>query len=246
MKHKLLLIASVFSFGVFAQSSLEVRYGGNLVPANGVITILTDPLTTVKTELDIKNTSNTPKSYYAKRIDVTLNTNGSESAIAYFCFAGKCFGNNVLVSEDPLTLNPGQSASQVSGDFQELSGDLDEIDVVGFSEVRYTFYNAANANDSIQVKIYYNPTSTTGINEVSKAGVLSVYPNPGNGLLNFESSVAPKKIEVINLLGQTVFSRTDFNGNAGKLDLRHLPQGTYYIKMSSERGDQINKVILTR
>jgi hypothetical protein len=62
---------------------------------------------------------------------------------------------------------------------------------------------------------------------------LSVYPNPTSGLINFKGfsgATGPVKAEVLNSLGQTVFSKSDFSMN-DVIDLSNKVQGIYFIQI---------------
>lgn len=55
---------------------------------------------------------------------------------------------------------------------------------------------------------------------------LKVYPNPTNGILNIKKVSDPKKIEIINLTGSTVYK----DKFTDKLDLSFLTKGVYFVR----------------
>lgn len=80
-----------------------------------------------------------------------------------------------------------------------------------------------------------------GINENQHDKLLSVYPNPSNGLfeiiLSDDLSVMP--IEITDLTGKVLMQKVwiSASGNfAEKLDLRHLPAGNYLLRAYSSKG----------
>ena len=79
--------------------------------------------------------------------------------------------------------------------------------------------------------------------------IINVYPNPSNG----EVHVALKgghqaDVKVYDFMGRQLFTYS-FNGlNHTTLEnyLNHLGSGVYFIKASSELGNQTTKLVLTR
>lgn len=75
-------------------------------------------------------------------------------------------------------------------------------------------------------------TSGTGISELSYES-LSVYPNPANDVLNFESKFNGSA-EVIDASGRVVSSATVTNGQ-NRLDISELKSGIYLLRLISEQ-----------
>jgi hypothetical protein len=250
MKKLLLISSTLFSFYVVAQSSIQLKQVTNsgtttLVP-NATITAVTIPNANIKVTLDIKNTSASTQSYVAKRYDVLLNSTPSATAVAYFCFAGSCYGDVIFQSPSPVVLRSNKSASDTTASFFMLVADLDEADVVGPSIVKYTFKNMSNANDTAQVTIKYN--GSVGVNELNNAlSSFDIFPNPAkpitalkiNSLKEFNT-----ELFIYNALGVLV-SEKKIQLNSGKntipLSLEGLSTGVYFVSLKSE-----NKIITKR
>lgn len=70
-----------------------------------------------------------------------------------------------------------------------------------------------------------------------KEYVIAVYPNPSEGVvwIDITDNVSPQKIdiEVFNNIGQKVHTHSTNNETKIELDLSHLPNGSYIVKMSS-------------
>jgi hypothetical protein len=236
MKKFLLLSIAVVSLKGFSQSSLQLTHveaTATLAP-NSVVTATTAPSTITKVTFDIKNTSSSTKSYDAIRYDKNLN-NG---ALAFFCFAGTCYGAGTFTSQTPITLNPGQSASQLPGQYNMLIADLDEAATIGFSDIRYTFINTANSSDSIQVVVHYN--QTMGLtNHASVLNAMDVFPNPAtdNVTIRINSvKAAEGKLSVYNALGAAVNEKQiTLSEGKNKVDLNveSLPAGLYFASIKT-------------
>ena len=81
--------------------------------------------------------------------------------------------------------------------------------------------------------------TTTGIEN------FSVYPNPSVGMLTVASAkMDAYKIEVINVLGEVIFTR---NGNGvvkESFDLSNYSSGLYFVKLSNGRSESVQKVVV--
>jgi hypothetical protein len=73
-----------------------------------------------------------------------------------------------------------------------------------------------------------------------------IYPNPVSGLVTIESSTGSiRSVTVLNLLGEAVLQA----GNVGRdvrptrLDMSKLPVGTYFLRIETERGTMVRKVV---
>ncbi len=80
---------------------------------------------------------------------------------------------------------------------------------------------------------------STGINNNNKILSLSIYPNPTNGILNIELKIDNNNsyIEIINLLGQAVFTQKLSTGKQHNISLdKTLPKGIYQIMIRNENA----------
>jgi len=67
-----------------------------------------------------------------------------------------------------------------------------------------------------------------GIQEVAGMGALEVYPNPTNGLLQFELEV-PSVISLLDMSGREVMNER-MNGGTARMDISNLPNGVYMLR----------------
>ena len=253
MKSVLLLPFSLLSFGLFGQGSLQIFDSNNtsvpLAP-NTVIDLTVAVTDNVKFTFDVKNISGSTKEVSAKRYDAVLNPGSSQAAMAYFCFAGQCYGPGTPVSPNTLTLTPNQHASDIPGSYQMLVADLDEGDVVGYSLIKYTFFDKNNPNDSVQASLRYNNT-VTRLSDISKSvQAMSLYPNPCEGnsslMLNVHSAFNAK-LRVFNTLGDMV-SEQNLNLNQGQhkveLNLDQMSPGVYLVNLRSGESTMTKRLVI--
>jgi PKD repeat protein len=89
-------------------------------------------------------------------------------------------------------------------------------------------------------------TVTTGnclANEsFSKIEGFKLYPNPVIEVLNVTCAQEISKIEISNILGQTI-DRLSINANDSQIDMSRLSSGTYLIKVTVNEKSEIYKVI---
>ncbi len=238
MKKLLFCILSIASIVATAQNSIFLTNtsSASTITPNSNINLVTTAGGNTNIVVDIKNTSGTTKSYNVKRYDIQLNSAGSTTASAYFCFAGNCYGSGIIVSPTPITLNSNQSASQLSGSYNMLIADLDEASSVGASIVKYTFINTTTASDSVQFTVKYN--APLGVNEITNTiSSFEAFPNPATDFTNFKinSKVSTDaKFEVYNALGALISTKTiTLTEGKNKLDysVENLSSGIYFASI---------------
>tara|TARA_Y100000385_G_C13019631_1_gene605551 strand:- start:88 stop:1386 length:1299 start_codon:yes stop_codon:yes gene_type:complete len=72
---------------------------------------------------------------------------------------------------------------------------------------------------------------------------LYLFPNPTNGVLNFNGNSLVESIQIIDNHGKIVFENY-VNNFKGSLDLNHLSNGIYFIKAFTNSGSIHKKIIL--
>lgn len=235
-----------------AQNSIQLKNADtdiDLSP-NEVISIEVDPETNAKVTFDVKNISNSTKSYIAKRYDVLLNANSTSTAQAYFCIAGSCYGPPTLVSPSPLTLLSQQSASELEGPYQMLIADLDEATTRGYSIIKYTFQNTDVAGDSVQVTINYNAPKTTNIMSQSDPTFdFEIAPNPSNESIRIKTIKIQDNpvVTIIDVLGNVIHKEqiTKYQSEEGyKIDLTGYAAGIYHVSLKSQNSTAIKKIVV--
>ena len=82
-------------------------------------------------------------------------------------------------------------------------------------------------------------------NEIFASANISIYPNPSsNHKINIDSTISIDDLQLINLNGQLLLEVKNpvFNNNSYTLD--NLPQGFYFLKLSSNNQSLIKKVMV--
>jgi Secretion system C-terminal sorting domain/Ig-like domain CHU_C associated len=178
--------------------------------------------------------------YYASQ-----TVNGCESARAAAA---------VTVNELPAT--PTGNATQ---DFEE-GETLADLDVTGTNVVWYadaalttelsdetvlvddtTYYAVSVALDCYSAPLAVTVNQIMGTVVAEKTATV-VYPNPVQEQLYFEGINEVSKVEVFNLLGQAVIAQSP-NAASFSVDMSQLAKGNYVVKVLSQNGLEIHKVV---
>jgi hypothetical protein len=88
------------------------------------------------------------------------------------------------------------------------------------------------------ISIVWDPVITTGVKDGGLAELFSVYPNPTTGKVKITGSDF-SLVEVLNETG-TVLQNT----TSASLDLSSLAAGVYYLRIQTESGIAVKKILL--
>ena len=61
----------------------------------------------------------------------------------------------------------------------------------------------------------------------------SIYPNPANNVIRFQSELPMEQVEIFSLTGSKVLSQTN---NVEQVDIANLAKGIYMLKASAADG----------
>jgi hypothetical protein len=89
-------------------------------------------------------------------------------------------------------------------------------------------------------------SSPTGIEVIADQNDVKIYPNPSTGIITISTpSSTDFSYEVFDLMGKVVYVSKKINIPGATVDLSNLKKGLYNIKVVSEKGVVIHKVLLT-
>lgn len=114
------------------------------------------------------------------------------------------------------------------------------------STVYFEIHASDNDTTSIYEGNYQVEDQADGIEDQISLS-LKVYPNPGNGqfAVEFEETMnKPYEVSVYNMVGKLVYQQ-QFNNVHGKqtIDITGQNDGIYYLKVKSEKGEKVLKLI---
>jgi len=114
-------------------------------------------------------------------------------------------------------------------------------------DVYITGKSANNTNDDfLTIKYSY---AAVGIEDVYSANAFEMYPNPNNGEFFIDISTKSQEdvvIEVLNSIGQVVFSNRFSSADRIELNLNTLPSGVYFARVLNGNNSPLglNKLII--
>ena len=124
----------------------------------------------------------------------------------------------------------------------------DNLYIVAFLAEYNSNQNNRNVLNVVKEKITPN-SEILGVQEEQGNSFISLFPNPSNGnmYINSPKSLNTYEIKAIDIMGRCVFIETlNQVGNQAQLDLSALNNGVYFLSISSENGNFIEKVIIQK
>ena len=116
----------------------------------------------------------------------------------------------------------------------------------GASGIYYIGWHVTQQDSSTSLKIddinvhYSGPNAINNLSSVS----LSVYPNPGDGLLRIDGLKEVTEVTVYDMMGKSVFTQI-ISAGSQEIDLRNQPKGVYSLVMRSEKSAVTKQVLIT-
>lgn len=108
--------------------------------------------------------------------------------------------------------------------------------------IRYYFHTDSSCGDSAAERSKFITCTNALANENFDWSDFKVYPNPTEDMLNVSYSSAIDKVEIFNMLGQTVIEKA-INAHETAIDMSRLTSGTYFVKAYTNDKSKVFKVI---
>jgi hypothetical protein len=83
-----------------------------------------------------------------------------------------------------------------------------------------------------------------GINDPTNNSI-SLYPNPANDVVYIVSTNDIKTIEVLNYIGQTIYTNNNVNLKKAQLNVISFKSGVYFVKITTTSGIKTTKITVT-
>ena len=94
--------------------------------------------------------------------------------------------------------------------------------------------------DTIYFEVFRGIGSPNGVSE-DKNNLITIYPNPSKGTFYLNTELNYTKIEIVDVLGNSVFSGTE---REKYFDVSYLKSGLYFIRLSSENNSIIKRLLI--
>jgi hypothetical protein len=88
--------------------------------------------------------------------------------------------------------------------------------------------------------------TSAGINELTTNNSFSIFPNPssGNLIISFEGTIIKGNVEILNILGENVYSENIFNKSKEEINLKNISEGIYFVKVFDGEKNYCKKLIV--
>jgi len=84
-----------------------------------------------------------------------------------------------------------------------------------------------------------------GLEELS-SGSIQIFPNPATEVVQVRSEFTINAIEVMNFLGQAVYTQEGVDARSTKINVSNLQAGVYFVKVTTDKGVRAAKITVTR
>jgi hypothetical protein len=103
-------------------------------------------------------------------------------------------------------------------------------------------YQVQTICENGQISNYSACATSSAINDVESNLSFEVYPNPAHETVNVSTTMDVQKVEIMNYLGQVIFSQNATNNNF-TLNVANYADGVYFIRISGNDGIATQKLI---
>ncbi len=90
--------------------------------------------------------------------------------------------------------------------------------------------------------------TTVGINEIPANNSFFLFPNPcvDNFIISYERMIMRGNIEILNTLGENVFTQNIFNESKKEINLKNIARGIYFVKVFDGEKYYCKKIIIEK
>ena len=237
---KIILSFTMVALGFLAakaQSLMLHDSGGNNIGGTTVNVNTADVNSQVAYHAEVHNMAGVAKNVKVKRYRVSVQP----LAFGDFCWTA-CYDPSVDLSPLGISLAAGTTNDTSFIAHYTPNGE------VGTSTYKFTFFDAANPNDSVSFTLNFN--IAVGINEAqANATVSNMYPNPASTFVSMKYDVneyaKTAKIVVFDMLGKMVKELVlDEKQGVAKLNVSDLNSGVYFYSFLVDEKAIITKKLV--
>jgi hypothetical protein len=145
-----------------------------------------------------------------------------------------------LVSKIQPVFLLSEGAKAMIGTASQISG----ANTVDFTKpVIYTFVAEDGSTVNYTVYVDVEPKSTLGIEEQDQ-NVVSIYPNPSNGVFTLKATSGSVNVSIMDAQGRVVFNQevTSYAGEEMQLDLTQFGKGIYFATVQINESTKMLKL----
>ncbi len=148
---------------------------------------------------------------------------------------------NAAVSAATVVINPGNLVSLTNASGTASRNLYNGNYTYTVTKTGFVTYDGSFTINNANLTINVNLEPVVGIDAVE--GLVRVYPNPVSDFITIErNSTQDVVVELYNVSGSVVNTFTTTDATLS-LDVTNLPSGTYYIRMISESGTTVHRIV---
>jgi len=107
----------------------------------------------------------------------------------------------------------------------------------------YYYWTGSDWKSNNKIYYYWNSWDANALSDRDEL-MNYIYPNPASDLINIEASTRIKMLEIVTISGQLVKVQLLNNVTHFNINIADLPQGRYYLRLTSTQHNQIVKPII--
>jgi hypothetical protein len=239
MKKTLLAIVAGFAFSTAIAQSTTIQVQNAPATVYGGYT-----QAMLEAAFPVVNTGTQPIDIRVSRKVISAVT-GSENN---FCWGINCYPPFVSVSPDTETIMAGASNNSFKGDYTPNG-------MAGITTIRYSFFRATGATDSVHVTVRFDASAAImGTRKDLNSNSISIsapWPNPANDLTKIEFNLPANsrnnKLRIFNAIGGLVkeVAITQKQGTA-IISTTNLANGVYFYTLQVDGRSVETKKLIVR
>ena len=187
----------------------------------------------------VHNNGSTAIDVMVKKTELSVVTGSTNS----FCW-DICYSTTDYMSNHWISIAAGSS------DSTHFSGDYFNYGTLGSSLIRYTFFNRADANDSVSVIVNYTTTPVAISENVLLIDFSNAYPNPASNAVNFNYNLLgtnSAEFVITDLLGSEHYrANLENENNKLMIDVSSFNAGVYFYSLRVDGKTQFTRKLIVR
>lgn len=192
---------------------------------------------------------------------ISDDAGGDDGAIYYWhleftdnSFAVNLGGDTTSCDSITITLDAGVSGNHsylwsTGETTQQIMVDTNSLGGSGTHNIYVTVTDSITGC-AITDSVIITYTTCTGINDIVNNVSANILPNPNKGLFTLNinaNNIEQLNVEVVNIQGQTVYSKNNFdnmNKVSEQIDLSSNSKGLYFVIITTEKSIKTEKLII--
>ncbi|MBI5538613.1 MAG: T9SS type A sorting domain-containing protein [Bacteroidia bacterium] len=98
----------------------------------------------------------------------------------------------------------------------------------------------------VSVEAVFVIDNTVGIVENKYDNIVSIYPNPSNGLINIKSTYEIESILITDITGKVVYNENKISSLVHLMNLENLNSGIYFVKLYTKTESNVFKIQIVK